>query len=202
MDQQKIIHLVGETVIVGGLFIYFHRQLKHLHEEIDEMKETIIKQQEFIEKNFAGMSKAIDFLMAKPRFAETSGLQHMRPNKPKFNVVPIDDNEQTQVNEILFPNLAERSAPQNAIFIQSIARKSPQSVEQTNIEVVDEIDPLEDTDDILEELNQVSEPITEAVTNIVSTIEEISESIIPKSQNEQLSEEKKKSKKTNLKTKK
>ena len=193
MDQQKIIHLVGETVIVGGLFIYFHRQLKHLHEEIDEMKETIIKQQEFIEKNFAGMSKAIDFLMAK---------QHMRPSKPKFNVVPIDDNEQTQVNEILFPNLAERSAPPNAIFIQSIARKSSPPSEQTNIEVVDEVDPLEDTDDILEELNQVSEPITETVTNIVSTIEEISESIIPKSQNEQLSEEKKKSKKTNLKTKK
>jgi hypothetical protein len=184
MDQQKIIHLVGETVIVGGLFIYFHRQLKHLHEEIDEMKETIIKQQEFIEKNFAGMSKAIDFLMAK---------QHIRASKPKFNVVPIDDNEESQVNELLFPNLAERSAPQNAIFIQSIARTREPPVEQTNIEVVDEVDPLEDTDDILEELNQVSEPPTETVT----TVEEVI-----KTQNEQISEEKKKSKKTNLKTKK
>ena len=63
MDQQKIIHLAGEVVVIGGVFLYLNKQIKNLRQEIEDIQNVMIKQQEFIEKNFAGISKSIDFLM-------------------------------------------------------------------------------------------------------------------------------------------
>lgn len=184
MDQQKIIHLVGETVIVGGLFLYLQRQIKSLQNEVTEIKETMIKQQEFIDKNFVAISKTIDFLASKNKLSQPS-IRSSRPssdvisslnsrlNKQKLNAVPIPDDEEqdNQLNELMFPPTT------GTIFVQTFdsqtlpnisLRQNSQQSSVADIVVMEEeqlnnlpkdnstsLDDINDIDDISEELKQL-----------------------------------------------
>jgi hypothetical protein len=224
MDQQKIIHLAGETIVVGGLFLYLLRQIKSLQNEVSEIKETIIKQQQFIDKNFMAVSKTIDFLSLKHKSIERNAptfsnqRAQSRPIKTKLNAVPLSDDDD-KLNELMFPQNT------GTIFVQTIRQpsslrslhdrdehSSSKSVqENTDIVVVDDesdknetANDLDDVEDISEELSQIQSS-EEAFSNLVDEVP--AEIKTEEEQNFQISEEsgldkKSKRRKANLKTKK
>jgi hypothetical protein len=212
MDQQKIIHLVGETIVVGGLFIYLQRQLKNMEREVNEIKETMIKQQQFVEKNFIGISKTIDFLMSQHKPLTS---RQIRPSKNKLNIVPIEN--ENDVSDKLFEEIMMPTT--NTIFIQSVHPSQESSTNKSSdITVIDDDvediqQKIDDDQDIMEELSQLESQ------NIISSnedqkIQESFESEIREKQEENIQEEinqklnetydnkKTKNKKVNLKTKK
>ena len=215
MDQQKIIHLAGETIVVVGLFLYLLRQIKSIQSEVSEIKETMIKQQQFIDKNFMAISKTIDFLSNRNKVlsndrtipSNTSQRVQSRPNKTRLNAVPLSSEDDEQINELMFPQSA------GTIFVQTIQRQPIAITPQNNTDIVvlddqsnakEQSDILDDIDDISEELNQLqsseesfSIPIEEIQTEIKNEEEQMF-------QNNEENEADKKSKrrKANLKTKK
>ena len=215
MDQQKIIHLAGETIVVVGLFLYLLRQIKSIQSEVSEIKETMIKQQQFIDKNFMAISKTIDFLSNRNKVlsndrtipSNTSQRVQSRPNKTRLNAVPLSSEDDEQINELMFPQSA------GTIFVQTIQRQPIPITPQNNTDIVvlddqsnakEQSDILDDIDDISEELNQLqsseesfSIPIEEIQTEIKNEEEQMF-------QNNEENEADKKSKrrKANLKTKK
>lgn len=230
MDQQKIIHLVGETVVVGGLFLYLQRQIKSLQNEVTEIKETMIKQQEFIDKNFMAISKTIDFLSSKNKLSQPS-IRSSRPssdvisslnsrlNKQKLNAVPIPDDEEqdNQLNELMFPPTT------GTIFVQTfdsqtlpnipLRQNSQQSSvadivvmeeEQLNNLPEDNSTSLDDIDDISEELKQLQSSQEAFSISVESEDDNVSQSSSNENKTsiQPIQDKKSKSKKGNLKTKK
>lgn len=165
MDQQKIIHLAGEALVIGGVFIFLNKQIKTLRSEIEEMKTVMMKQQDFIESNFRGMSKAIDFLMSKSKSQQT-------PNRlrPKFNVTPLPDTDEEEKDIIVQSSSGENVNVINTIptlginqihvftALHESAGRNMRTDERPDVEVVEETSTsvqslsLEDTSDISEEL--------------------------------------------------
>ena len=110
MDQQKIIHLAGEALVIGGVFIFLNKQIKTLRGEIEEIKTVMMKQQDFIENNFRGMSKAIDFLMSKNKTQPSPSR-----TRPKFNVTPLPDTDDEEKDIIIQSNTEENTNAVNSI---------------------------------------------------------------------------------------
>lgn len=173
MDQQKIIHLAGEALVIGGVFIFLNKQIKTLRSEVEEIKTVMMKQQDFIESNFRGMSKAIDFLMSKNKTQQAPSR-----SRPKFNITPLPDDDEEEKDIIVQSNSEENTNTVNSIptlginqmrvFMavhENIGRNmvdirdsSFSSQEQPQVQIVDEPSlngqnlSLEDTSDISEEL--------------------------------------------------
>jgi len=153
MDQQKIIHLAGEVVVIGGVFLYLNKQIKNLRQEIEDIQNVMIKQQEFIEKNFAGISKSIDFLM---RNKQVLPMQR----KQKINITPLsmEDEEQYDVQE---SNIINNS--QNNVSIENIVP----TLNIDNPHQEEKIQNVDDITDVNEELNMLENSNIEPVIEIV-----------------------------------
>jgi len=166
MDQQKIIHLAGEALVIGGVFIFLNKQIKTLRSEVEEMKTVMMKQQDFMENNFRGMSKAIDFLMSKAKAQQAPSRL-----KPKFNVTPLPDTDEDEKDIIIQSNTVQDSSTINAVptlginpmrvFMavhENMSRNVVESRERPDVQIVEESSEvsqnlsLEDTSDISEEL--------------------------------------------------
>jgi len=173
MDQQKIIHLAGEALVIGGVFIFLNKQIKTLRSEIEEIKTVMMKQQDFMESNFRGMSKAIDFLMSKNKTQQSSSRM-----RPKFNITPLPDTDEEEKDIIVQSNAEENTNTVNSIptlginqmhVFMAVHENVGRNVvdmrdnmfsgqEQPEVQIVDETNlngqilSLEDTSDISEEL--------------------------------------------------
>ena len=67
-----MIHMACEGILIGGLSLYFSKQLKHQHKEIEELKSIIAKNQASNEKRFEVVFNFLDnvnggFMPSRPR---------------------------------------------------------------------------------------------------------------------------------------
>ncbi len=60
MERQQMIHMACEGILIGGLSLYFSKQLKHQHTEIEELKAIIAKNQAANEKRFEVVFNFLD----------------------------------------------------------------------------------------------------------------------------------------------
>ncbi len=72
MDKQQMVHMACEGILIGGLSLYFAKQLKHQHKEIEELKSIIAKNQASNEKRFEVVFNFLDnvnggFMPSRPR---------------------------------------------------------------------------------------------------------------------------------------
>jgi hypothetical protein len=122
----------------------------------------MIKQQEFIEKNFAGISKSIDFLMRSKQ-----GPMQQRKQKINITPLPTEDEEQYDIQE---SNIINNS--QNNVNVENVVPTLNIQLQQE--EVVHNID---DITDVNEELNLIENTNIEPIIDIVE--EEKKEEEIP-----------------------
>ena len=169
MDQQKIIHLVGECVVVGGIFIYLQRQINSLKKEISELKEVSMKQQDYIEKNFIGIEKTLDYLMnkstnqyenIKPNYAQNTEKQGLINRKNKINVTNLSEDCNSHTDSCCVPLTTYQQHEEN-----EIVKKSNKNVHMLNktptLSVLlvekESFSSMDDSDDIKEELEELEE---------------------------------------------
>ena len=60
MERQQMIHMACEGVLIGGLSLYFTKQLKQQNKEIEELKSIIAKNQAANEKRFEVVFNFLD----------------------------------------------------------------------------------------------------------------------------------------------
>jgi outer membrane biosynthesis protein TonB len=60
MDNKQTIHIACEGILIGGLSLYFAKQLKQQHKEIEELKTVIAKNQASNEKRFEVIFNFLD----------------------------------------------------------------------------------------------------------------------------------------------
>ena len=60
MDNKQLIHIACEGIVIGSVSLYFAKQLKKANKEIEELKETISKNQAANEKRFEVLFNIID----------------------------------------------------------------------------------------------------------------------------------------------
>jgi hypothetical protein len=60
MERQQMIHMACEGVLIGGLSLYFAKQLKQQTKEIEELKSIIAKNQAANEKRFEVVFNFLD----------------------------------------------------------------------------------------------------------------------------------------------
>jgi hypothetical protein len=122
----------------------------------------MIKQQEFIEKNFAGISKSIDFLMRSKQVP-------MQQRKQKINItpLPVEDEEHYDAQE---SNIINNS--QNNVNVENVVPTLNIQSQQEEIE-----HNIDDITDVNEELNLIANTNIEPIIDIVE--EEKKEEEIP-----------------------
>jgi hypothetical protein len=60
MDNKQMIHMACEGILIGGLSLYFSKQLKQQNKEIEELKAIISKNQAANEKRFEVVFNFLD----------------------------------------------------------------------------------------------------------------------------------------------
>jgi len=147
MDQQKIVHLAGEAVVIGGVFLYLNKQIKNLRKELEYIQTVMVKQQEFIEKNFEGISKSIDFLTRN---------KQVPVRKQKFNITPIpmETDEDIIENEII----------NNSYNVNNNVNNTIPTLEMS---VQEQVINIDDVSDVNEELSMIENGNIEPVVEII-----------------------------------
>jgi len=147
MDQQKIVHLAGEAVVIGGVFLYLNKQIKNLRKELEDIQTVMVKQQEFIEKNFEGISKSIDFLTRN---------KQVPVRKQKFNITPIpmETDEDIIENEII----------NNSYNVNNNVNNTIPTLEMS---VQEQVSNIYDVSDVNEELSMIENGNIEPVVEII-----------------------------------
>jgi hypothetical protein len=62
MDNKQLMHMACEGIVIGGVSLYFAKQLKQANKEIEELKSIIAKNQAANEKRFEVLFNVIDNL--------------------------------------------------------------------------------------------------------------------------------------------
>ena len=157
MDNKKMLEIATQVIVVGAGFIYMHKQIKNLRGEIDEIKSVMMKQQEFMEKNFIGMSKSVDYLMTRSRPQPAQQVSTRSKQKINITQLPTDEEEQEIINKsnegMAFFNAIPTLAINPMGVVIDMALSQPhQHVQQGTFEVVEEKN-LDDINDIKDELD-------------------------------------------------
>jgi Tfp pilus assembly protein PilE len=157
MDNKKMIEIAGQIVIVGAGFIYMHKQIKNLKSEIDEIKSVMMKQQEFMEKNFMGMSKSVNYLMSKNRPQPVQQMSNRSKQKINITQLASDDDEQEIINQsnegIAFFNTIPTLAINPMGVVIDMGMNNQQNKQQDTFEIIEEEKNIDDINDIKDELD-------------------------------------------------
>ena len=158
MERQQMIHMACEGILIGGLSLYFAKQLKHQHKEIEELKSIIAKNQAANEKRFEVVFNFLDnvnggFMPSReapqyqvPREVKKSKESYAPPREEEMKRLP-------QKKKSVIQTVEEPSV------LTNITKKNIEaSKEDMNIEVCD---PNDDdcTDDIREEMALLEESL-------------------------------------------
>ncbi len=117
MDNKQLIHIACEGIVIGSVSLYFAKQLKKANKEIEELKETISKNQAANEKRFEVLFNIIDSLNS-PQQPKMMVEQPKAAIKKKVTIQPqkkVKPVEKKIVKEEL-PELIEE-VPENSTQI-------------------------------------------------------------------------------------
>jgi hypothetical protein len=177
MDNKQSIHIACEGILIGGLSLYFAKQLKHQHKEIEELKTVIAKNQAANEKRFEVLFNFLDnvnggFVPSQPRqqperYDRVEKIERIerveKEDKVKKQPVkPIIKKVSSKVVDI--EEEPKRLPQKKKVKIQTVEEPSVlDNITKKNIEInrnEDVCDPNDEecTDDIQEEMGTLLEP--------------------------------------------
>ena len=103
MDNKQLIHIACEGIVIGSVSLYFAKQLKKANKEIEELKETISKNQAANEKRFEVLFNILDSLNSPQQQPQRKIVPQQQQKKvtivaPKKKPAPIK-KKVTQIEE-------------------------------------------------------------------------------------------------------
>ncbi len=166
MDNKQMIHMACEGILIGGLSLYFSKQLKQQNKEIEELKAIISKNQAANEKRFEVVFNFLDSVNGgfmppqqqqreAPREDSSRQKVTVQQKRPSREVKKPPPREVVKEEEIKRLPQKKKTIPQTVeepSVLTIITKKNVEaSKENMNIEVCDPND--EDcVDDIQEEM--------------------------------------------------
>ena len=120
MDNKQLIHIACEGIVIGSVSLYFAKQLKKANKEIEELKETISKNQAANEKRFEVLFNIIDSLNSQPKMMveqpKASIIKKKVTIQPQKKVKPVEVKNPVQ-KKIKQEELIEEEVPENSTVI-------------------------------------------------------------------------------------
>lgn len=115
MDNKQLIHIACEGIVIGSVSLYFAKQLKKANKEIEELKETISKNQAANEKRFEVLFNIIDSLNSQPKMMveqpKASIIKKKVTIQPQKKVKPVE-------KKVVKEELIEEEVPENSTVIE------------------------------------------------------------------------------------
>ena len=115
MDNKQLIHIACEGIVIGSVSLYFAKQLKKANKEIEELKETISKNQAANEKRFEVLFNIIDSLNSQPKMMveqpKASIIKKKVTIQPQKKVKPVE-------KKVVKEELIEEGVPENSTVIE------------------------------------------------------------------------------------
>jgi hypothetical protein len=129
MDNKQLIHIACEGIVIGSVSLYFAKQLKKANKEIEELKETISKNQAANEKRFEVLFNIIDSLNSQPK---------MMVEQPKAPIIKkkVTIQPQKKVKPVEVKNPVQKKIKQEELIEEEVPENSTQ-LEDDDDEVVD-----------------------------------------------------------------
>jgi hypothetical protein len=157
MDNKQLIHMACEGLVIGGVVLYFSKQMKTMNKEIEDLKSIIAKNQAANEKRFEVIFNFLDNVNGgfMPPQHQPPPPQQSRVQTPQVKKTPPSKVKTVKFEE---EELEPRPLP-------SKKKVQPQQKEVVKKEVVkDEIEKLK-------EMQEECDPETEVCNNDVTDIE-------------------------------
>jgi hypothetical protein len=123
MDNKQLIHIACEGIVIGSVSLYFAKQLKKANKEIEELKETISKNQAANEKRFEVLFNIIDSLNSQPKMMVEQPKAPIIKKKvtiqapPQKKVKPVEVKNSVQ-KKIIEEELIEEEVPENSTQLE------------------------------------------------------------------------------------
>jgi hypothetical protein len=117
MDNKQLIHIACEGIVIGSVSLYFAKQLKKANKEIEELKETISKNQAANEKRFEVLFNIIDSLNSQPKMMVEQPKAPIIKKKvtiqapPQKKVKPVE-------KKVVKEELIEEEVPENSTQLE------------------------------------------------------------------------------------
>ena len=131
MDNKQLIHIACEGIVIGSVSLYFAKQLKKANKEIEELKETISKNQAANEKRFEVLFNILDSLNSQPK---------MMVEQPKASIikkkVTIQPRQAQPKPKVEVKNPVQKKIKQEELIEEEVPENSTQ-LEDDDDEVVD-----------------------------------------------------------------
>lgn len=177
-ENKEMMYKVGEVVVVLGITFYFHSRIKTLNQVVTEQKQKILEQEERIQN----LEKTMGGILLRLNTVPTTHHSHSKPKNLQPKKV---DNKQVNNKQV------NKSSSKNKVVEED--ELSTISEEDTD----DELDKLQSEDldnEIKEELEQLKNENQDVENELIETI--LDEEKKEKNEN-QNTELKKKTKKSN-----
>jgi len=176
MERPQMIHMACEGILIGGISLYFAKQLKQQNKEIEELKAIIAKNQAANEKRFEVVFNFLDNVnggFMPPREAPQPPREDRVISQQKVNPAVVAQQKRPLPREVKKsspPREEEikRLPQKKKVVVQTVEEPSvltvitKKNVEKANIEVCDPND--EDcVEDIKDEIGTLLEGIEESL---------------------------------------
>lgn len=115
MDNKQLIHVACEGIVIGGVSLYFAKQLKKANKEIEELKEIISKNQAANEKRFEVLFNILDSLNSQS--SQQPKMMVEKPIKKKVSISP-PQKKVKPVEVKTVQKTVEEDVPENSTVIE------------------------------------------------------------------------------------
>ena len=159
MDNKQLIHMACEGLVIGGVVLYFSKQMKTMNKEIEDLKSIIAKNQAANEKRFEVIFNFLDNVNGGFMQAQQPPL----PPQPRVQTPQVKKTPPSKVKTVKFEEeeLEPKPLP---------SKKKPQMQKEQQKVVKKEV--VKDDIEKLKEMQEECDPETEVCNNDVTDIEE------------------------------
>ena len=183
IDTKVLIYASIAVIVVGSIVIYVIRSNRKTNKDIQEIKDVMIKQHKYAETNFIEISNL--FKSMNLRIENKGSQRNVQFSNPIHSVKnvkeeEIEDEEVEEVEEVPKEVL---KVPRQNIVVTAIYERPVQTVEKTDIEVIEdedraleEAERLLNNNDIVEQNNEIESGCKDGVCDINSVLSERVES--------------------------
>ncbi len=148
MERPQMIHMACEGILIGGLSLYFTKQIKQQAKEIEELKSVIAKNQAANEKRFEVLFNFLDnvnggFMPSKQQSSPPQKVKKALPQKEE-EIKRLPQKKKTVVKTVEEPSVLTIKKQEEPSVCD------PNDLECTD-DIQDELRSLEEEPELLEE---------------------------------------------------
>ncbi len=180
MDNKQLIHMACEGLVIGGVVLYFSKQMKTMSKEIEDLKAIIAKNQAANEKRFEVIFNFLDnvnggFMQPQPQMSQPQTQQRPQPQREGKKTPP---QKKEKVKAVTFKEEPNEVASHEPLEPKPLpSKKKPQVASQEPRKEVEKIKEMQEECDPETEVCDNDVTDIDAEINMLTGNEDIEESV-------------------------